>query len=362
MTNALNSQSFDESLGLDPLTQGEDESSQGIDLSTQGTDPLTQGGEEILREKELVKMADAVAKKRLEISQGLYPSTKEDESSLGFDQITQGTDPATQGVNGLSNEEDQNLIKTADALTRELLENRQRLDSLNQEDEESSQGLDRLTQGLDPSSQGIEQFYNDETNPSLSRDDTSAQGNTLVRDERLLGSYQFSGRTGVDLLTAESLVQRLSFKNIQSNDQKTSKSIDEIRESIQKIPELLLSTVFPQDQGEIFPTFSSRVKPQVEITPTKPTTTTQLPPTRPTITTQLPYVSSTPYFKEISTVQPSILPPAQVRLEAGQGDSISQGRGNQGVIFFPWTAPQFVEYPVQPLAGRLDTPIQELVF
>ena len=371
MIELLNNDLPDEELdarykGLDLITQGLDGSTQGLDGSTQELDGSTQGLDGS------TQGLDGSTQGLDGSTQGLDGSTKGlDESTRGQDGSNQGLDESAQGLDGLAQGLD-GLAQGLDVLAQGLDQSAQGLDLITQGFDELSDGEDNLTLGLDASRQGTDSKTQgvNEWNPK--EDVLSDRFEFLMNFNENLKSSQrtpnsiFDSDTPAGGINPDSILQRLNLRNFKSklqtiseNNEKSAELLNDYDQGSNRIlkknnsPDGLgprnLNSVTGSRAYDSSPNPNLGKLEQVSIkNPTIISTNYKLPRTLTNL-------------EEASLLQPSTNNINEEKRQTGPISGNTRSR-NQGLIFFPRTAPEYVEYPAQPLTGRLEDLTQELIF
>ena len=392
MIELLNNDLPDEELdarykGLDLITQGLDGSTQGLDGSTQGLDGSTQGLDGSTQELDGSTQGLDGSTQGLDGStqgldgstQGLDGSTKGlDESTRGQDGSNQGLDESAQGLDGLAQGLD-GLAQGLDVLAQGLDQSAQGLDLITQGFDELSDGEDNLTLGLDASRQGTDSKTQgvNEWNPKEdvlsdrfkflmnSVDSMDQEIKNLKSSQRTPNSI-FDSDTPAGGINPDSILQRLNLRNFKSKLQTISENNEKLAELLNDYDQgsnrILKKNNSPDGLGprnlnsvtgsrayDSSPNPNLGKLEQVSIkNPTIISTNYKLPRTLTNL-------------EEASLLQPSTNNMNEEKRQTGPISGNTRSR-NQGLIFFPRTAPEYVEYPAQPLTGRLEDLTQELIF
>ncbi len=361
MIEMLNDDLPDEELdarykGLDILTQGLNGSTQGLDGSTQGLDGSTQG-------------LDGSTQGLDGSTQGLVGSTQ------GLDNSTQGLDGSTKGLDGSPQGLDESA-QGLDRLAQGLDESAQGLDLITQGFDELSDGEDDLNLGLDASTQGTDSETQGVNEWTPEEDILSDRFKFLMNsadsmDEKiknLIGSLQtpksiLASDTPTGGINPDSILQRLNFRNVKSRLQTISGNKEESAELLNDYDQESNRIVKennspaglgPRNLNTVTGSLAYDSSPNPNLSKIE-----QVSIRNPTIISsnyKLPRTLVN--LEEASLLQPSMNEEKR-QTEPISGNTRSR---NQGVIFFPRTAPEYVEYPAQPLTGRLEDLTQELIY
>ena len=324
--------------GLDLLTQGLDGSTQGLDGSTQGLDGSTQGLDNS--------------------TQGLDGSTKGldgspqglDESAQGLDRLAQGLDESAQGLGLIT----------------------QGFDELSDGEDDLNLGLDASTQGTDSETQGVNEWTPEEDILSdrfkflmNSADSMNEKIKNLISSLQTPKSI-LALDTPTGGINPDSILQRLNFRNVKSRLQTISGNKEESAELLndydQESNRILKENnspagLGPRNLNTVTGSLAYDSSPNPNLSKIE-----QVSSKNPTI------ISSNNKLPRtlVNLEEASLLPPStnnmnEEKRQTGPISGNTRSR-NQGVIFFPRTAPEYVEYPAQPLTGRLEDLTQELIY